>query len=204
MTKMKKGAAPSPDRLLKFLVGFLLLGFCWLFLHIAYATYDGLHNYPGHADIAIVLGNTVNADSSVSPWLKGRLDKALQLYRKDKVPEIMVSGGQGEFGVAEGMAMKRYLVANGIPADKIIEDNYGKNTYMTACNFAALNDSLHFSSAIAVTSFYHITRTKYIIRKMGFKNIHGVSSDGYFRNDILGIFRDFAAFYKYLIFYRGR
>ncbi|MDR3716708.1 MAG: YdcF family protein [Puia sp.] len=173
----------------------------WFTVHIVYACFDGLNDYKGSADIAIVLGNTVFADSSLSPGLKGRVDKAIALYRERRIKRIMVSGGKGEYGIPEGVAMRRYLLEEKIPADRIIEDNRGQNTYMTAVDFLALNDSLHFSSAIAVTSFYHITRTKYIIRKMGFDHVEGVSSDVYFYNDIFGLFRDFFAFYKYVLFY---
>lgn len=170
-----------------------------------YTTIDGLTDYKGKADIAIVLGNRVDPDSSLSPVLKGRVDKALKLYREGRVERIMVSGGMGTAegmgGVPEGMAMKLYLVTQGVPADRIIEDNHGENTYLTAKDFGPVADSLHIHSAIAVSSFYHITRTKYIIRHLGFKNIHGASSDEYFWSDLVGLPRDCVAFYKYLLAY---
>jgi vancomycin permeability regulator SanA len=174
---------------------------CWFLLHSLYISYDGMHNYKGNADVAIVLGNTVFADSSLSPWLKGRVEKAWQLYFGGRVKKIFVSGGVGEYGVAEGDAMKRWLVGRNVPASDIIADNGGKNTYMTAKDFVKLNDSMHFSSAIVVTSFYHITRSKYIVWKQGFSEVHGVHSDAYFLDDGFKLFREFFAFYKYLIFY---
>ena len=174
----------------------------WFVLHTTYVCYDGLHNYRGNAEVAIILGNEVYADSSLSPWLKGRVDKALELYQQKRVKKIFASGGPGEFGVAEGDAMKAYLIKRNVPAEDIIADNKGKNTYFTAKDFLALNDSLHFLSAIAVTSFYHITRTKYIIKKLGFKNVRGVSSDAIFLSkDWFALIREFFAFYKYMIFY---
>jgi vancomycin permeability regulator SanA len=173
----------------------------WFILHSIYICYDGMQRYAGNASVAIVLGNEVYADSSLSPWLKGRVDKSLSLYQEGRIKKIFVSGGQGDSGVPEGDAMKRYLIKNGVPGTDIIADNNGKNTYYTAKDFISLNDSLHFSSAIAVTSFYHITRTKYIIRKLGFKNVEGVSSDAIFLSkDWFAIIREFFAFYKYLIF----
>ncbi len=190
-----------PSRINRKLKLFIYLLAGWFVLHILYACWDGLHDYKGRADIAVVLGNTVMADSSLSPWLKGRVDKALQLYRQGRVQKIMVSGGHGEFKVPEGMAMRRYLLGKLVPADRIIEDNEGKNTYLTARDVMALNDSLHFSSVIMVTDFYHITRSKYILRKLGFRNVYGASSDVYFWSDAFGLFRDFFAFYKYMLFY---
>ena len=173
----------------------------WLLLHAAYVAYDGLHDYSGNADVAIILGNAVHADSSLSPWLQGRVDAAVKLYKSKRIKKIFASGGKGEYGVHEGDAMKKYLIEKNIPANDIIADSKGDNSYLTAKDFIRLNDSLHFSSAIVVSSFYHITRCKYIIRKLGFKNVEGYSSDKYFWNDWYGLFREFFAFYKYMIFY---
>jgi|SRR5579859_6192186 len=178
----------------------------WVLIHALYTCYDGLHGYNGPADIAIVLGNHVYPDSSLSPVLKGRVDEALQLYKEGRVPRIMVSGGKGmpEMGrppVPEGLAMKLYLVAHGVPADRIVEDNDGENTYLTARDFLVVADSLHIHSAIAVSSFYHLTRTKYIIRKLGFANVHSVAAESFHPIDIVGLFRDCVAFYKYVLVY---
>jgi uncharacterized SAM-binding protein YcdF (DUF218 family) len=184
----------------RIVVGILL---AWLFLHMVFITIDGLLDYHGSADMAVVLGNRVDADGSLSPVLKGRVDRALELYRQGKVPRIMVSGGLGEHAghYPEGLAMKQYLVAQGVPADRVVEDNHGENTYLTAKDLLPVADSLHVHSVIVVSSFYHITRSKYIIRKLGFRNVHSDASRAFFWNDLLGLPRDAAAFYKYLLAY---
>lgn len=179
----------------------LLLLTAWFLIHISFVTYEGLHNYKGKADIAIVLGSTVYKDSSLSPVLQGRVDKALQLYREGRAGMIFASGGKGEYGVPEGTAMKRYLVKNKVPPEKIIIDNEGDNTFRTAVNFISLNETHRYSSAFIVTSFYHITRSKYIFRKLGYKNVYGESSDSFFWKDGYGLFRDFLAYYKYVLIY---
>ena len=97
--------------------------------------------------------------------------------------------------------MKQYLMVQGVPPDRIVEDNHGENTYLTAKDFLPVADSLHLHSIIVVSSFYHITRSKYIIRKLGFRNVHGDASRGFFWNDLLGLPRDAVAFYKYLLVY---
>ena len=177
----------------------------WILGHLIYTCIDGLRPYRGNADIAIVLGNRVLPDSTLSPVLQARVEKAIELYRLGRVRWIMVSGGNGNTTkpgrVPEGMAMKLYLVAHGVPADRVIEDNYGENTYLTAKDFLPVADSLHLHSAIAVSSFYHLTRTKYIFRKLGARNVHSASSDSFFWNDLFGLPRDCVAFYKYLIVY---
>jgi vancomycin permeability regulator SanA len=191
-TKMK--------RLVRRLFGLILL---WIVIHLIYVTLDGVLDYKGKADIAVVLGNRVDADSSLSPVLEGRVDKALQLYRRGRVRRIMVSGGRGLHTdrVPEGMAMKRYLIEQGVPADRIIEDNDGENTYLTAVDFKKVNESLHCQSVIVVSTFYHITRCKYIFRKLGIQHVHSASSDVFYANDLVGLLREFPALYKYMIVY---
>ena len=183
------------------IVAGVLLG--WLFLHMIYITIDGLCGYSGSADMAIVLGNLVEANGSLSPVLRGRVDRALALYRQGRVARIMVSGGMGlQAGrYPEGLAMKQYLVARGVPADRIVEDNHGESTYLTAKDFLPVADSLQVHSVIVVSSFYHITRSKYILRKLGVRNVHSDASQAFFWNDLVGLPRDAVAFYKYLLVY---
>jgi vancomycin permeability regulator SanA len=173
----------------------------WFLLHMLYISVDGLHADQGKADIAIVMGNPVNADSSLSPWLEGRVDKARELYEQGRVKKIFVSGGPGAEGVAEGDAMKSWLLKKGIPAGDIISDNQGRNTFFTAKDFMRLNDSCQFSSAMIVTSFYHVTRSKYILRKLGFRKVKASASTRYFINDAFGMAREFPAFYEYMLLY---
>ena len=59
-----------------------------------------------------------------------------------RVKKIFVSGGRGDNGVAEGDAMKSYLIKKNVPPIDIIADNNGKNTYFTAKDLIALNDSM--------------------------------------------------------------
>jgi vancomycin permeability regulator SanA len=185
----------------KIVVGVLV---AWLLLHMVYITIDGLWEYSGSADMAVVLGNRVYKEGRLSPVLQARVDRALTLYRQGRVARIMVSGGMGRQSghYPEGLAMKHYLVAQGVPANRIIEDNDGENTYLTARDLLPVVDSLHIHSLIAVSSFYHITRTKYIIRKVGFRGeVHSDASRAFFWNDFVGLPRDAVAFYKYLVVY---
>lgn len=175
---------------------------CWLFLHALWVTYDGMHPFTGHADVAIVLGNTVNEDGSLSPWLQGRVDEALALYRKKEVRKLFVSGGITPGRKPEGFAMRDYLVQHGVPTEDIIADNYGQNTYLTARDFLDLNKHEKYASAVVVTSFYHVPRSKYILKKLGYKNVYGDYSRAFFSfNDWYSLIRDCVGFYKYALVY---
>ena len=181
----------------------ILFFIAWILIHAIYITIDGLKADPAKADIAIVLGNRVYSDGSLASWTKGRVDKSLELYQQRKVKAIFVSGGMGvEDHYPEGKAMKAYLVSKGVPDSAVIEDNEGANTYLTAVNFLRWNKERNYSSVVIVSQFYHITRSKYILRKMGFAgSVYSATSEVYSWKDITGTMREVPAFYKYLLIY---
>ena len=184
----------------KILLGLAAL-LAWFFVHTALVCFDGFTSYPGRAEVALVMGNTVYADSSLAPWLKGRMDIALHLYQEGRVSRIFISGGKGEYGVAEAAGMKSYLDHHLVPDSVVTVDMKGQNTFATAEHFVRWAKDHDIRSAIVVTSFYHVTRSKYIIGKLGFSQIHSIASKSYFLWDYFGLFREFVAFYKYLIWY---
>src|ERR1700716_504778 len=65
----------------------------WLLFHIIYICIDGLRDNYSDADVAVILGNRVYADGSLSSWLQGRVDRALQLYKQGKVKMVFASSG---------------------------------------------------------------------------------------------------------------
>ena len=179
----------------------VLLGLAWFYLHSLWVVQDGFTTTEQPADVAVVLGTTAFIDGSLSPWLQGRVDEALRLYQQRQVKKIMVSGGYYTSSYAEGDAMNYYLQDHGVDSNDIIVDNKGDNTYLTAKNFILLDSTNHFRSAIAVSSYYHLTRTKFIIRKLGYKNVTSSASKAYFLADWWGLTREFVAFYYYLVMY---
>jgi len=181
----------------------VILVISWFLAHLLYITIDGLRNDPEGADVAIVLGNAANSDGSLAPWTRGRVDKALELYRSGRVRMIFVSGGiTRETRYPEGTAMKAYLVSAGVPDSAVVADNKGVNTYYTAVNFLEWNKTNQFKSVVIVSQFYHITRSKFILSKMGFEGkILDASSDVYNWQDVFGTLREVPAFYKYLLAY---
>ena len=176
----------------------------WIIIHAVYITIDGFNDYTGNADVAIILGNHVYADGHLSSWLKGRVDKALVLYKAGRVKKIYASGGislNKDGPYPEGDAMKNYLLQQGVPAADIVADNKGQNTFLTAKDFIAWNEGYHYASVIVVSQFYHITRSKYILHKLGFARVYSASSERLAIQDIVGTLREVPAFYKYMLVY---
>lgn len=81
------------------------------------------------AEAVIVLG-AAQYDGRPSPVLQRRLDHALDLYRRDLAPVIVVTGGKraGDRFTEAGVGY-RYLRRNGVPDGAIRQEVQGRTTY---------------------------------------------------------------------------
>ncbi len=173
----------------------LIVLLIWFFGHLVYITIDGLTKNKEKADIAVILGNKVNEDGSLSKRLEKRLECGLLLYQNNQVQKIIVSGGLGKEGFYEGDKMKEYLIKNNVPDSVIIIDNYGNNTLATVKNTLQLKDSLNFKSIIVVSQYFHLTRTKKLFKKQDFKNVSSASPRYFEFRDFYSLCREFVAYY---------
>lgn len=182
-------------RLMFLFVGFLL----WFIIHSLIITYDGLNDSIAASDVAVVLGNKVELDGRPSKRLQARLDRGVELYKNDLFHYVIVSGGTGREGLNEAVVMKRYLEEKGIPAENIIIDQNGNNSYMTAQNTKTIMRDMGLNSVTIITQFYHITRTELAFEKVGLENVYTAHANYYEMRDIYSLFREFFAYYKYLL-----
>lgn len=113
-------------------------------------------------EAGVVLGAEAYADGRPAPALRARLDVALELYRAGKVPLLVVSGD--ETSNAEVSVMARYLVEHGVPADHVVLDPLGVDTYAT-CSRAQAEYGLR--RVTMVSQDYHLPRTLTICRTIG-------------------------------------
>ena len=78
------------------------------------------HNPNYDKDFVIILGSRINADGTLTPLLKGRVDRAIEFgqkqYEQSKKKVIYVpSGGKGfDETISEAEAIKNYLLQKGI------------------------------------------------------------------------------------------
>ena len=86
-------------------------------------------------DYIIILGCGIRKDGTPSPLLRGRIDRALSFAEKQlaltgKAPVFVTSGGQGpDEPVSESAAMKRYLLEQGVPEERILEEDRSRDTF---------------------------------------------------------------------------
>lgn len=150
-------------------------------------------------DVVLVLGCGVRKDQP-GPALKSRLDKTVDYFEKNPDVTIIVSGGQGaEEQISEALAMERYLVAHGIPAERIIKEDQSTSTYenFQFCktvleSFAAEGGSIAF-----ITNEFHIYRSQYVARLFGFESITHCHSDSPWYTVIPHGLRECLAIVKY-------
>lgn len=126
----------------------------------------------------IVLGCGLNSDGSPSHTLKARLDGCIDYYSKNPLCYVVVSGGMDRFNnMTEGSAMRKYLIDNGIPADRILTDEKAENTKE---NFEyaiqLLTDAgIQTDRICFVTNSFHIFRSTNYARLAGFEQIKALS-----------------------------
>ena len=170
-----------------------------MLIHISVTVADGLNDKKEQADYAVILGNKVNTDGSLSERLTKRLECGLELYNTKRVKGIIVSGGLGKEGYYEGDKMKDFLIKNGVPDSVIVVDNKGDNTLKTVENVISMQPALQFKTLIIVSQYYHITRTKMLFKKKGFTSVSGASPSYFEWRDLYSLVREFFAYYLELI-----
>ncbi|GAA3398085.1 SanA/YdcF family protein [Cryptosporangium minutisporangium] len=164
-------------RLLGLAIGFVVLGVLALVASVAWTlTASAGHRYgvdeAPDAPVAIVFGAQLRPDGTPKPFLAGRLDTAAELYRAGTVRALLVSGdGRGTSG-DEVAAMTRYLTARGVPADRIVGDPNGLDTYDTC---ARAHQVFGVRRALLVSQSFHVPRAVTLCRHVGI-DADGVAS----------------------------
>jgi vancomycin permeability regulator SanA len=105
--------------------------------------------------VALVLGAGLRPDGSPSVYLTRRLDAARELYERGAVEVLLVSGDHGTAEHDEPTAMLDWLVAHGVPADRVVRDHAGFDTH-DSCVRA--HDVFGVREAVVVTQDYHLRR----------------------------------------------
>ena len=127
-------------------------------------------------DFLIILGCGLKKDGTPTPLLRGRCDRALAFDKKQREETakeliFITSGGQGENEAnSESLAMKNYLIENGIPEERIIEEDRSADTFENMKFSKAKIEELKGSSGYARIAFsttnYHVFRSGLFARRV--------------------------------------
>lgn len=114
-------------------------------------------------DVGLVLGAKADPHRP-SAFLAARLDLAVELFRSGRIRAVLVSGDGLPRSNNEPGVMKEYLVRQGVPADRVVEDPAGFDTY-DSCVRA--RDVFGVESLTVVTQDYHVGRAIAICELVG-------------------------------------
>lgn len=121
-------------------------------------------------DYIIVLGAGIKGEQ-VPPLLASRIDKGIEILKKNPKALVIMSGGQGKGeDIPEGEAMARYAINKGIDESKVIIEDKSTDT----------KENLLFSSKLMtkesprvglVTTSYHVFRALILAKDLGIRCI---------------------------------
>jgi vancomycin permeability regulator SanA len=127
---------------------------------LAQVAFFGSSDYRARADAAVVFGARVLGDGSLSPSLRDRVQTAVELYDAGLVKHLVMSGGVGQSGVDETVAMRDAAEKAGVPASAIVRDPKGVDTDATVRNTTAIFKRRGMRRVLAVSQGYHLPRVK--------------------------------------------
>ncbi|WP_039883560.1 YdcF family protein [Achromobacter piechaudii] len=186
---MTSSTRSLPARLRRVLVALLAL----TLLAAAALAATGLLTRARPADVAIVLGNTVLPTGQPSPRLAARLDRAYDCYAAMQCRLVFVSGGVDPAGADEAAVMRDYLIARGVPAERIVTDSAGDNSWATARHASAYMREHGYTRALVVTQYFHVPRTVLALRRHGVADVSGGYPQFFEWRDLYSIFRELPA-----------
>nr|WP_152471780.1 ElyC/SanA/YdcF family protein [Nocardiopsis gilva] len=142
--------------------------FAWITL----STQDrraGVEDVP-QRPVALVLGAGLSAEGRPTTLLRRRLDIAADLYLREKVDAVLVSGDNSFDTYNETDAMREYLVAAGVPDAKIAGDYAGFSTWESCVR---AHEIFGVEAATVVTQEFHLARAVSLCEAAGI-DIQGV------------------------------
>ena len=141
-----------------------------------------LHQPPADRGIIIILGCWFRPDGTLPPLLRGRVDRAIEYWRKHREQTgreaiLIPSGGQGfDEPMPEAAAMKLYLLEHGIPERVILTETRSINTFQNlAFSSQVMKENGLSGEVIFSTTNYHVFRSGLWAGKAGL-NAEGIGS----------------------------
>jgi SanA protein len=133
---------------------------------------------PPH-DVGVVLGCSPRVSGGRrNLFFEGRIQAAAQLFHAGKVKHLIVSGDNADRYYDEPTAMKKALIAAGVPAKHITRDFAG---FRTLDSVLRARDVFGLSRFVVISQRFHAERAVYLARE------HGIEATGFAAADVNGI-----------------
>jgi SanA protein len=134
----------------------------WIQYHFINAESGNKQNLP---KIAIVPGASVSS-SGPSPILKKRLDKAVEMYKENKIQKILLSGDNGTISYNELKPMLIYMLSNDIKPSDLFVDHAG---FRTLDSMVRAKKVFLVQEAFFISQPFHFPRATLLAEYAGIK-----------------------------------
>lgn len=150
------------------LAGLLLLVFLVILGVMAAIYWQARHDEARPVDAIVVMG-AAQFNGRPSEVLEARLDHALALYREGLAPVIIVTGGKQPGDVyTEAGTSEQYLLDRGVPADAILMEDTGDDTWASIQNVADVVKGHDIQKVLLVSDGFHLFRSERMANAVGF------------------------------------
>ncbi len=125
-----------------------------------YLVYENGRN---KANAGVILGAAVWGGNRPSPVLKERINKGYEIYQKNIVPQLVITGGGSPNELTEGEVSKNELIKYGVAPEKLILENSSSSTVE---QIQFVRDSLYnaksWEKIILISDNFHLYRASEI------------------------------------------
>jgi uncharacterized SAM-binding protein YcdF (DUF218 family) len=120
-----------------------------------------------HFDTIVVLGTPSMMDGTPSPEQRERTLEGVREFKAGVAPHLIVTGGPAHNQVVEAHTMAALALAQGVPADDLIEEGQAQNTVQNIFYSQRIMAAHGWASAEVVSSPSHLPRTALILEHYG-------------------------------------
>lgn len=140
---------------------------------LGYQVWSQSHRDENHTADAIVVLGAAQYDGDPSPIFEARLKQAVYLFDEGFSDSLIVTGGkQPGDRFTEAGAGEAYLVAQGVPAEAITQEDNGRTTLQSLREVKRMADDLGLQSVLLVSDPLHSERLKRIAIDLGFEDAY--------------------------------
>jgi len=151
----------------KLVIGVLVALLAYLVVTFAQVWGAARHDQARPAEAIVVFG-TAQYNGVPSPVLAARLDHAIDLYRRELAPVIVVTGGnQPGDRFTEATASANYLIRRGVPDADVLREVSGTSSWQSLAAAANFLDDRGIREVLLVSDPFHSLRIRAMASELG-------------------------------------
>lgn len=117
-------------------------------------------------DVGVVLAHELSNDRTLTLQTRARADRGINALKNKEIIYLLMSGGHAsEYGISLADAMAQYAYREGVPRDKIVEENLSLDTIgqIVFCKQGII-DPRGWKNVLFISNDWHASRVMEIAR----------------------------------------